>query len=103
MSKKRTQKTPTNIVFDTYAQASVYLNTPARLLKRAKRAGAPGFRHSRIFLAEVGPWLKEHAQELASPGERERLEIRRLVAQCQRLEYENSAERAKYISSEEAR
>lgn len=44
-------------VADTLGQAAAALGVSVAVLKAAKRAGAPGFRHSRVVLDEVKAWL----------------------------------------------
>lgn len=98
MSQKKHQKP---IIFDSLGQASAHLHVPVSLLKKAKRSGAPGFYHHRIHKDELTPWLKKHGKELASPSEKEQLQIRRLKAQCGMLENQLAEYRRQFVSRAE--
>jgi hypothetical protein len=53
LSREPSQST----VCDSIKAAAAQLGVPARLLRRAKDAGAPGFRGSRVDVAQLNPWL----------------------------------------------
>lgn len=50
-------------VAETIAQASQLLGWPEAVFKQLKRAGAPGFKHSRIYFAELLPWIGQRGIE----------------------------------------
>lgn len=100
--------------FDSLAAAAAHLAPQLelsiaaceRLLKRAKKSGAPGFQHSRVYVEELFPWLKLHFQseelKLASAGDKESaLKCRRLRNQCERGEFAFSVDRGEYVKRAE--
>jgi len=54
---------------DTIDQAADRLNVTRSEIQFAKRKGAPGFRDSRIYPLELGPWLKTHGKEVRAKAE----------------------------------
>ncbi len=100
--QKRTQ-TVTK-VFENLGQASAALGVSVGTLKRAKRAGAPGFHSTRIYPRELLPWLrawlKKHKGQAA---EKELLEMRKLRGECERIEFRNSVEAKKFWPAQEVR
>jgi len=60
------QKKPRNPgdVLDTIRQAAGVCGIPYEVLVAAKHGGCPGFRHGRVHLSEVLPWMDEHGGEL---------------------------------------
>lgn len=92
------------IMASSMGHASALLDTPLPILKKAKRAGAPGFRsNSSVCITELKPWLEANIETLTAenPEGKETLECRRLLAQCEKLEFQNSVERGQYIHLEE--
>ena len=87
---------PSQTYFDSMASAAKGLDVPLALLKKAKRMGAPGFRASRVYADELLPWLRDHADEAGS-DKKERLEIRRLKASCERMEFALAVERGEFV------
>ena len=72
-------------------------------LKRAKRAGAPGFRaNNSVCISELKPWLAEHLSEMTDEesGSKEALECRRLLAQCEKIEFQNEVEKGAYTHND---
>ena len=55
-------------VYDTMKQAEANTGVPLPVLKAAKEAGCPGFRHNRVYWREVGPWLEAHPLPSATSG-----------------------------------
>lgn len=55
--------------YDNYNQASLAMNIPVPVLKRCKKAGAPGFRASRIYPNDLFPWFNEHKAEVENEPE----------------------------------
>ena len=47
-------------VLDTIRQAAGVCGIPYEVLVAAKHGGCPGFRHGRVHLSEVLPWMDEH-------------------------------------------
>lgn len=78
--------------YDSIAQAAVALECSVVDLRALKKEGAPGFRGSRVYPAELVPYMKakaEMAGAIAGAEKRmgkEALECRRLLRQCERLE-----------------
>ena len=89
--------------FDTIAAAAGALNVAQSLLKRMKRDGCSSFRHGRVYIDEE--FTKTLKAYLAAQGgkvdSKEKLEIRRLLAQCERIEFQLAVDRREFISSEE--
>lgn len=82
--------------YDSIAQAAAALNETGvfpctkETLRKAKKLGAPGFRGSRVYTAELVPWLKERLGQATSiseaePTDKEGWEIRRMRLQCEGL------------------
>lgn len=78
--------------YDSIAQAAAAMKVPVAVLRSLKKEGAPGFRGSRVYPAELIPFLK--AKESVPDGpmgrttEKEKLELRKLLRQCEILEVE---------------
>ena len=81
------------------AAARIGCGLPA--LKRAKAGGCNGFRGCRVNLRIATEWLKDN-KPAAEDHSKEALEIRRLLAQCLKLEFELAATKKLYISLEHA-
>ncbi len=99
-SKPRVQRS-----FDTFQQAAAALGISAAVLRRAKRNGLPGFSHGRIYPGELLPALQASAAKGINEGlppDKEALECRRLLAQCERFEFENKVELGKYVLLDQA-
>lgn len=97
--------------FDTMAQAAAWLaehlemrkHNARLLLKQAKQQGLPGFNHGRVQMHDLLPHLRVmmKAQGAAEPDPKESLECRRLVAQCERIEFQNKTEQGRYYLAED--
>lgn len=88
--------------YDSIGQAAAAMETTVRALRWAKRKGAPGFRGSRVYPEELGPWLKAQEEERAGAGgelfeAKEPWEIRRLRLQCEALELEMRQKRGELV------
>jgi hypothetical protein len=57
--------------YDSYKQASSATGIPAKIFKRAKAMGAPGFRSNRIYFEDFKPWYEAHKAELETPDNNE--------------------------------
>jgi hypothetical protein len=80
-------------VYDSIGQAAAALGIPKRVLQKLKRDGAPGFHGSRVYPAELQPWLEAKNNEAAGGGvDRDALECRRLLGQCKRIEHANAVD-----------
>lgn len=90
-------------IFDSITSAAAALSkmghhVSVALLKKFKGQGASGFRNSRVYMDEFLPWLKNHhGNSVGLPPDKASLEIRRLAAQCERLERQNSIEAGKLL------
>jgi hypothetical protein len=82
--------------------AAARLECHPTVLKNAKKAGAPGFRpNGSVCISELKPWLAENAEAVDGSGSRkEELECRRLLAQCEKLEFQNEVERGLYTHND---
>jgi hypothetical protein len=86
--------------FDSMPAAAAAMNIPLSVLRRAKNAGCPGFRHSRVYPALVLPWLKDRKAEFAKPAavdQKLNADIRKAIAHAERVEFENKVAQGKYI------
>lgn len=84
------QKAAEPQVYDSIGQAAAALGIPKRVLQKLKRDGAPGFHGSRVYPAELQPWLEAKNSEAGGGGvDRDALECRRLLGQCVRIERDN--------------
>jgi len=80
-------------VYDSIGQAAAALGIPKRVLQKLKRDGAPGFHGSRVYMAELQPYLEAKNSEAAGGGvDRDALECRRLLGQCKRIEHANAVD-----------
>jgi len=103
-----TEKTPkrkpgrprkaSSLSFDSLAGAALYLKCPIEVIKAAKKAGCPAFRSGRIYIEEVKAWLETNEADEESILSKERLQCRKLLAECQAKELQNEIEAGKYIS-----
>lgn len=94
--------------YDSIAQAAAALKIPVAVLRSLKKEGAPGFRGSRVYPAELVPFLK--AKESMPDGplggvvkEKEKLELRKLLRQCELLEVEINFKSQKAWDANEVR
>jgi len=86
--------------YDSIAQAAKMMGVPRSVLQKLKRAGAPGFHGSRVYPGELRPHLEAAQKDKApdAPLDRETLENRRLLAQCERIERDNLEAAGKVIA-----
>jgi len=81
----------------TLSAAASMMECHVSVLKRAKKAGSPGFRaNGSVNLTELKPWLEENLDSLDDSDSKEALECRRLLAQCEKLEFQNEVEKGNY-------
>ena len=83
--------------------AAVILECSPSALKKAKRAGAPGFRaNNSVCISELKPWLSENLDQMTTEesGSKEALECRRLLAQCEKIEFQNEVEKGSYTHND---
>lgn len=82
--------TPQNRVFDSLKSAAAALGVTLDALKRAKRAGCPAFRGSRVHEKDLVSWMANHSAEIPAAGsDREALENEILREQCRKLRNNN--------------
>lgn len=110
MKKRKTAKNakaaprPVKQMADTLGQAAALLGVPVAILKAAKRQGAPGFSHSRVDVAVLGPWLKANPiQEDASMTPMERQKFRKLKADADMKEHHLAVRRGEFLPRAEVR
>jgi hypothetical protein len=81
--------------------AAGLLGLPAGLLRGAKAAGCPGFDdHNRVDLDRVEQWLASNKDLLEARGEllsKEQAEVKKILLQCERIEFQNEVLRQKYV------
>lgn len=81
--------------------AAAILECSISILKKAKKLGAPGFRsNGSVCISELRPWLEANMERIAGDDSKEALECRRLIAQCEKLEYQNEVERGNYTHND---
>lgn len=98
--KKKAAPDADKVMASSLSAAAAMLECSARLLKNAKRSGAPGFRaNGSVCISELKPWMEENAESLEE-NDKEALECRRILAQCEKLEYQNEVERRKYTHND---
>lgn len=101
---ERAEKSSNLIMAASLSAAAAMLETHVSVLKRAKKAGAPGFRaNGSVCISELKPWLAENLDSLNNNESKEALECRRLLAQCEKLEFQNEVERGKYTHNDSIR
>lgn len=85
-------------VFGSMAAAATALGVPLRVLKQLKRQGVPGFHCSgRVHVDQLLPHLRGHEDETAVAEDQQfALECRKLLAQCERIEFDNQVRRGQY-------
>lgn len=96
--------------YDSIGAAAAGLGVSVSVLRKAKRAGAPGFRGSRVYPAELLPWLKEKTRPLTpplSPGggegeDKETLERRLLAIKIERQQFFYAADKKDYVPAADA-
>lgn len=91
-------KQPTS--YDSIGAAAAALGISRVLLRRAKLQGAPGFRGSRVYPAELLPWLRQ--REACGPGaglplDKEALECVRLRQRIEHEAYEFERDKGEWI------
>jgi len=96
-------KSEASLSFGSLAAAASHIGDGCSvdLLKAAKKAGCPAFRQSRIYVAELTEWLKENPIDPSKIQTKEKLQIRKLTAECLAKERENAVEDGKLVAIEE--
>lgn len=84
------------------AQASSVLSVPISELIRAKSAGCPAFRGSRVY-ADVVEWLKDNPMPEGTEVEAGSAANRLKEAQIRKLDLEDAIKRGEYILRSEAK
>ena len=87
-----------NRSIDTLAAAAARLGCPIGELRRARAAGCDGFAHGRVNLDAVTKWLGENPATEEDATE-EGLKRRKLLAQCRKLELDESILRGEYTAN----
>jgi hypothetical protein len=85
--------------YDSIASAAAAMGTTVGRLRWAKKKGAPGFRGSRVYPAELGPWLEAQEEQHSAGGtpiDKEGWEIRKLKLQCEGLEVDIEEKRERF-------
>lgn len=74
--------------YDSIAQAAPAMGCTVGQLRKYKKEGAPGFRGSRVYPAELLPWLKDREAkgEPELGNDREAWEVRRMRMQCEDMQ-----------------
>ena len=88
----------------TIAVASKRLSVPVVELKAAKRAGCPGFKHSRVDCDAVKSWLEKNPikiDEHMRPMERQK--FRKLKADADAKEFQLQVRKGEYLPRSEVR
>jgi hypothetical protein len=83
--------------YDSIGAAAAALGIPPEVLKKAKRAGAPGFKGSRVYPKELLPWLEAHRANLTAPGSKEDLEKERLREDIRKRRKQNDLRDGLYL------
>lgn len=87
----------TKVMAASLSAAAAMLECSSVALKKAKKKGAPGFRaNGSVCISELRPWLESNLDQLEGSDDKAALECRRLIAQCERLEFQNEIEKGKY-------
>lgn len=87
-------------VWDTMKQAEAALGCGMTILKKAKAAGCPAFRGSRVYEAELVPWIEEHRSEIAEKRSKEEVQIEKLLEEVRKIRTVND-ERDKILVKRE--
>lgn len=74
--KPKKKKAKAQDSHDSIASAAAAMGISERILKQAKKLGCPGFRGSRVYPADVFPWLKENP--IAPETTKESIELQKL-------------------------
>jgi hypothetical protein len=102
-SKVKPSKKPDSgkVMAASLSAAAAAMGCTASMLKRAKKAGAPGFRsNNSVCISELQPWFEKWSEEL-EPESKEALECERLVIQIKRLNWAHDVERGQYTPNDE--
>lgn len=75
--------------WDTMKQAAAALGSPISLLKKAKGAGCPAFRGSRVYRKELEVWIKQNRGTIAESRSKEDVQIEKLIEECRKLRLQN--------------
>jgi hypothetical protein len=87
-----------NRIVPSMRAAATELNTTISVLKRLKAKNAAGFRaNGNVDLDELTAWMRDHKAEQSDANDKEALEMRKLKAQCEKLEHELAVSRGDYI------
>lgn len=85
--------------YDSIAAAAAALGIEKSILQRAKRAGAPGFRGSRVYPAELLPWLAQNSkpESAAELPEKDLLERQLLQGKIEAQQFDFSERRRQFF------
>lgn len=75
--------------FDTMKQAASALELPLKILKKAKGAGCPAFRGSRVYREPLQEWLKENKEQIVASRSKEDVQIEKLLEEVRKLRISN--------------
>ena len=104
MLKSATKEAPGKVkgglMAASISAAAAMMECSTVALKQAKKNGAPGFRsNGSVCISELRPWLEENRDALGG-DEKSSLECRRLLAQCEKLEFQNEVERGTFTHND---
>lgn len=75
--------------FDTMKQAASAMGLELKTLKKAKGAGCPAFRGSRVYREQLSAWLEEHRAEIVASRSKEDVQIEKLLEEVRKLRIAN--------------
>lgn len=68
------------------------------IIRWAKAEACPAFRHGRVHMAELKPWIEANRDKLAGQGvTKEQVEIRLKLLKCEAQEHTNALNRKEYV------
>lgn len=88
--------------YDSIAQAAAALKIPVAVLRSLKKEGAPGFRGSRVYPAELLPWLAGASTKAPEDIDKEGWERRFLQVRVERQQFAFEVEKENYILATDA-
>lgn len=88
--------------YDSIGAAAAGLGVSVAVLRKAKRAGAPGFRGSRVYPGDLLPWLQADRSTHQAADDKDSLERRLLAIKIERQQFAYQVDKKDFVLSIDA-
>jgi hypothetical protein len=98
---RKNGRAPFADVATTLGAAAARIGCTVSDLRRARDAGVEGFAYGRVNIPVVAKWLAENPPPAGDVMDEESLKLRKLLAQCKKLELDEAILRGEYTPNAE--